>query len=87
MDLIKLIDQNVECVATKNGKYLKRSEVFEVVEKFTSTNKPIMPLPTLEEVQESFAYNPDGIKKHVTGDEYSAIQFTYDYLTRQQHNV
>ena len=38
MDLIKLIDQNVECVATPNGRYLKRSEVFEVVEKFTSTN-------------------------------------------------
>jgi len=38
MDLIKLIDQNVECVATPNGKYLKRSEVFDAVEKFTSTN-------------------------------------------------
>jgi len=39
MDLIKLIDQNVECVATPNGRYLKRSEVFEIVEKFTSNNK------------------------------------------------
>ena len=42
MDLIKLIDQNVECVATQNGRYLKRSEVFDVVERFTSTNKPIV---------------------------------------------
>lgn len=41
MDLIKLIDQNVECVDTPNGKYLNRSQVFQVVEKFTSTNSTI----------------------------------------------
>jgi len=45
MDLIKLIDQNVECVATPNGRYLKRSEVFDVVEKFTSTNSAMVPCP------------------------------------------
>ena len=42
MDLRKLIDENVECVDTPNGKYLNREQVFEsiklVEEKLKSPN-------------------------------------------------
>ena len=31
MDLRKLIDENVECVDTPNGKYLNREQVFESI--------------------------------------------------------
>jgi hypothetical protein len=43
MDLRKVIDENVECVDTPNGKYLNRAQVFESIKlvesKLTTDNK------------------------------------------------
>jgi len=82
MDLRKLIDENVECVDTPNGKYLNREQVFKSIklaeENFTSDNKPSFQFPKLEEVVKSVLHKFQ--RGYLPNHDENLINHVYDIM-------